>query len=101
MMQICTKPVLERMMLLQRTNMSLVNQALIETQRQALWPVQLRALLEYGFSSLNISRLIAIVRLANRASQRMGEKAGMHFWQMILIDTGLCHIYDKGIIIQS
>ncbi len=36
-------------------------------------------LLEYGFLQLNLPRIVAVARVANKASTRVMEKLGMHY----------------------
>jgi [ribosomal protein S5]-alanine N-acetyltransferase len=51
-------------------------------QRQGLGAEAARALVRYGFETLGLKRLIALVDPAHEASIRTAEKAGLQFWKV-------------------
>ena len=61
---------------------------------QGLGTEAARAILQYGFESLNLSRLICLIDLENIASQRVAEKIGMVFEKEGRDEMGAFLIYS-------
>jgi ribosomal-protein-alanine N-acetyltransferase len=53
------------------------------------------ALIEYGFSVLKFTELIAIIRKDNLASIQVAKKIGMHLSKTTVIDNHFCHIFHQ------
>jgi ribosomal-protein-alanine N-acetyltransferase len=53
-----------------------------------------RAILQYGFEKLNLSRLICLINPENIASQKVAEKIGMKFEREAQDEMGLFWIYS-------
>ena len=62
-------------------------------QRQGLGAEAARALVRYGFETLGLKRLIALVDPANEASIGTVEKAGLRFEKEAMIDGLLSPVY--------
>src|SRR5262245_43140568 len=55
-------------------------------QRQGLGAEAARALVRYGFETLGLKRLIALIDPAHEASIKTAEKAGLKYWKAIELD---------------
>jgi|SRR5688572_1628327 len=63
-------------------------------QRQGLGGEAARALVRYGFETLGLERLIALVDLENEASIRTAEKAGLRFWKEVALEGVRSAVYS-------
>ena len=53
-----------------------------------------RAVLDWGFDKVRLTRVVAVIHPENHASRRVAEKCGLKFWkEMELLDSGLFQIY--------
>jgi len=62
-------------------------------QRQRLGAEAARALVRYGFETLGLQRLIALVDPQNEASIGTAEKAGLRLWKRSVIDGVTSAVY--------
>lgn len=67
-------------------------------QRQGLGAEAARALVRYGFETLGLKRLIALIDPEHKASIRTAEKAGLRFWKEWMMDGIRSAVYatDKS-----
>ena len=62
-------------------------------QRQGLGAEVARALVQYGFETLRLERLIALVDPENEASIRTAEKAGLRSWKEVKVEGVWSAVY--------
>lgn len=56
-----------------------------------------RAVAEYGFGVLGLTRLVSLIGEENRASQRVAEKIGMTFERAMADDKGPFWLYSRSV----
>jgi RimJ/RimL family protein N-acetyltransferase len=65
-------------------------------QRQGLGAEAARALVRYGFETLGLKRLIALIDPAHEASIRTAGRAGLTFWKEVEMETVRSAVYAIG-----
>ncbi|MBA4099392.1 MAG: GNAT family N-acetyltransferase [Rhodospirillum sp.] len=63
-------------------------------QRQGLGAEAARALARYGFETLGLKRLIALIDPEHRGSIRTAERAGLKFWREVEIEGVRSAVYS-------
>jgi RimJ/RimL family protein N-acetyltransferase len=53
-----------------------------------------QAVIQYGFESLNLSRIISLIEADNMTSRRVVEKVGLRFEKVVQDETGLFLVYS-------
>lgn len=53
-----------------------------------------KALIEWGFANLNVTKLVAVTHPENKKSQRVLEKAGMRFAKRVHYHGSDCDLYE-------
>ena len=56
-----------------------------------------RAVADYGFGTLELTRLVSLIDEENRASQRIAEKVGMTFERAMADEKGPFWLYSREI----
>jgi len=70
-------------------------------QRQGLGAEAARALVRYGFETLGLKRLIALIDTAHEASIGTAEKAGLRYWKEVEIEGARSTVYGLSRDIAS
>jgi RimJ/RimL family protein N-acetyltransferase len=65
-------------------------------QRQGLGAEAARALVRYGFETLGLKRLIALIDPEHKASIRTAEKVGLQFWKEVNMEGVRSAVYAIG-----
>ena len=65
-----------------------------EYRGQGLGTELSKAVIQYGFESLNVARIISLIEQDNTTSRKVVEKAGMHFEKVVQDETGLFLVYS-------
>lgn len=65
-------------------------------QRQGLGAEAARVLVRYGFETLGLKRLIALIDPAHTASIRTAESAGLRFWKEAEVEGLMSPVYAIG-----